>query len=216
MKKLAFLIICAFGALSSHQASAQSTLYVRVDGGGSFPINTMLNGLDDFSPSPMVGVGVGFKILPFLRTDVTASYRPGYNQSTTDPATGLLQKSDIKSLAAFLNGYFDIPTGTSISPYVGAGVGAARNQVGTTTVTDGVTTLSVPGATKTSFAYQAMVGLSIPIFVGVAFDAGYHFVDVGRFSTSANGNINGVPVAVAAQSGRLKAHEIQLGLRVGF
>jgi opacity protein-like surface antigen len=221
MKKLAFSIFCALCALCAQEATAQtaSNFYVRIDGGGSFPIDTNLSGFDSFSPSAVVGAGVGFKILPFLRTDVTASYRTDYNQNTTDPNTFIMQKSDIKSLAGFFNAYFDIPTGPlPITPYIGAGIGVARNQTGTTTETDVFgNTATADGATKTSFAYQAMAGISFPIFVGVAVDAGYHYVDLGRFTTAGTGTLNGVPAVLAApQTGRLKAHEIQLGLRIGF
>jgi opacity protein-like surface antigen len=219
MKKLAFSLFFALLLLSFHEARAQtaSKFYVRIDGGGSFPTGTSLAGLDDFSPSAMVDAGVGFKMLPFLRTDITASYRPDYNQNATNANTFLAQKSDIKSLAAFLNFYFDIPTGPlPVTPYVGAGIGAARNETGTTSQFDPFTgnTASVGGATKTSLAYQAMAGLSFPIFVGVAVDAGYHYVDLGHFTTAAGTTLNGA-VGVA-QTGRLKAHEFQLGLRVGF
>jgi opacity protein-like surface antigen len=220
MKKLAFSILCVLCALSARQAAAQtaSNFYVRVDAGGSFPIDTTLAGEQNFSPSAMVGGGVGFKILPFLRTDVTASYRTDYNENATDPNTFLQQKSDIKSLAGFFNAYFDIPTGPlPVKPYIGAGLGGARNQVGTTTEFDTLgNNISVTGATKTNFAYQAMLGVAFPIFPGIAIDAGYHYVDLGRFTTGSAANLNGVPVSVVPATGRLKANEIQIGLRVGF
>jgi opacity protein-like surface antigen len=219
MKKLAFWLSCALLLLPFHEANGQTAnnFYVRVDGGGSFPINTNLAGFGNFGPSAMAGAGVGFKILPFLRTDVTASYRFDYNQNATDLSTGLSQTSDIKSLAGFFNAYFDIPTGpVPIKPYLGAGVGAARNQVGSTTETDGVDTATVSGATKTSFAYQVMAGLSFPVFIGSAIDVGYHFVDLGRFSTGSAGTEDGVPVTFAPSGGHLRAHELQLGLRIGF
>ena len=156
-------------------------------------------------------------MLPLLRTDVTASYRPGYSQNTTDPSTGIMQSSKIKSLAGFLNAYFDVPTGPlPITPYLGAGVGAARNEVGTTTESLGPLSATLAGATKTSFAYQAMAGFSFPIFIGVAVDAGYHFVDLGRFSTGSVATQNGVSATVGSSGGTLKAHEVQVGLRVGF
>jgi|HubBroStandDraft_1064217.scaffolds.fasta_scaffold17645_3 opacity protein-like surface antigen len=219
MKNLAFSIVCVLCALSAQQAAAQtaSNFYVRVDAGGSFPIDTTLAGEQNFSPSAMVGGGVGFKILPFLRTDVTASYRTDYNENATDPNTFLGQKSEIKSLAGFFNGYFDIPTGPlPIKPYIGAGVGAARNQTGTTSQFDPFTgnTASVDGATKMSFAYQAMLGVGFPIFPGITIDAGYHYVDLGRFTTAGGVSLNGTPGVPL--TGRLKANEIQLGLRVGF
>jgi opacity protein-like surface antigen len=220
MKKLAFSIFFALLLLSVSEASAQtaSKFYVRLDAGGSFPMDTNLAGFTGFSPSAVVDAGVGFKILPFLRTDVTVSYRPDYNQNTTDPNTFVQQKADIKSLASFFNAYFDIPTGPlPVTPYIGAGVGVSRNQTGSTFEADTFgNTISVSGATKTNFAYQVTAGLSFPIFVGIAFDASYHYVDLGRFTTGSSANLNGAGVTVVPESGRLKANEVMIGLRIGF
>jgi opacity protein-like surface antigen len=219
MKKLAILLFGGLLLLSFHAASAQtaSNFYVRVDGGGSFPIDTNLAGFENFGPSGMVGAGVGFKILPFLRTDVTASYRFDYDQNATNLNNGVMQTSDIKSLAGFFNAYFDIPTGPlPIKPYIGAGLGVARNQVGNTTETNGIDTETVSGATRTSFAYQVMAGVSFPVFIASALDIGYHFVDLGRFSTGSAATFDGVAETVGPSGGHLRANEVQLGLRVGF
>jgi len=214
MTKLAFSIFGVLFAVAVHSAAAQtaSKLYVRVDAGGSFPTGSDLDGFD---PSAVVGAGVGIKILPFLRTDITASYRPSYAGSAT--VDGILEKSEIKNLSGFLNAYFDIPTGPfPLTPYVGAGVGIARNELGTTTATNGVSTVAIAGTTQTNLAFQLMGGVSFPIFVGTALDFSYHYLDAGQFKTSTNATLNGVPVALAASSGRLRAHEVQIGLRVGF
>jgi opacity protein-like surface antigen len=215
MKKLAFSIFCIVLGLAAHDAVAETAnnFYVRVDGGGSFPTGS---DLDHFDASGVVGAGVGFRFLPFFRTDVTVSYRPSYSGKTTD--LGLLEQSEVKNLSGFVNAYFDLPTGTPFTPYIGAGIGAARNEVGTTTFTDGVDTLAIAGATRTSLAYQAMAGFSYPIFLGVALDVSYHYLNAGRFKTSTSATFDGLPVlgGVEAGSGKLRAHEVQVGLRVGF
>ena len=62
MRKLAFSLLSALLLLSFQEARAQtaSNFYARLDGGGSFPINTKIEGFGDFSPSGVVGGGVGF------------------------------------------------------------------------------------------------------------------------------------------------------------
>src|SRR5229473_860465 len=103
--------------------SAPTFFYVRADAGGSFPTGSDLQGFD---PSPVVGAGVGFSPLPFLRTDVTISYRTDYPGSATDtttlPGITLNEKADIKSLVGMVNAYYDFPSVAGFTPYVGGGI----------------------------------------------------------------------------------------------
>jgi opacity protein-like surface antigen len=61
-----------------------------------------------------------------------------------------------------------------------------------------------------------MLGVAVPIFPGIAIDAGYHYVDLGRFTTGSAATLNGVATTVVPATSRLKANEIQVGLRIGF
>jgi opacity protein-like surface antigen len=213
MKKLGFLVLCMLCALSVPGANAQTptNFYVRADAGGSFPATSDLDG---FGASALIGGGLGFRILPFLRTDFTLSYRPNYGGSANE--NGVQATSSIHSLTGFFNAYVDIPTPTPFTPYLGAGLGIGRNTIGTTTLSSGGATGSVGGASETRLAYQAIAGLSYPVFVGAALDLSYHFVDAGRFTTSGTEVVNGVAVNIGPSSGKVLANEIQLGLRVGF
>jgi opacity protein-like surface antigen len=190
--------------------SAPTFFYVRADAGGSFPTGSDLQGFD---PSPVFGAGVGFSPLPFLRTDVTLTYRSDYPGSATNttilPGTTLTAKSDIKSLVGMVNAYFDLPVPGPVTPYVGGGIGAARNDLGTTTISAGGTQIAaVGGSTKTQFAWQAGAGVAFSVLPTIAIDIAYHYLDAGKFETAVIGG--------SSVSGRLKAHEVTAGLRVGF
>lgn len=188
--------------------SAPTLLYVRADAGGSFPTGSDLDG---FGTSPLFGVGVGFSPLPFLRTDVTLSYRSDYSGSATEailPGVTASEKSDIKSLVGMLNAYYDFPTFINVKPYIGGGVGLARNELGDTTVTVGGATATVGGSTKTQFAWQLGGGVAFSVAPAIALDIAYHYLDAGKFETAS--------FAGTTASGRLKAHEVTAGIRVGF
>lgn len=188
--------------------SAPTFLYVRADAGGSFPTG---NDLDGFGTSPLFGVGVGFSPLPFLRTDVTLSYRSDYSGSATEtisPGVTGSAKSDIKSLVGMLNAYYDFPTIINVKPYVGGGVGFARNELGDTTVTVGGATATIGGSTKTQFAWQLGGGVAFSVAPAIALDIAYHYLDAGKFETAS--------FAGTTASGRLRAHEVTAGIRVGF
>jgi opacity protein-like surface antigen len=198
--------------------SAPTFFYVRADAGGSFPTGSNLKGLD---PSPVFGAGIGFSPLPFLRTDVTLTYRSDYPGSATNttilPGIALNEKSDIKSLVGMVNAYYDFPSVAGFTPYVGGGIGIARNEIRTTTMSSGgVQLVAINGSTRNEFAWQAGAGLAISVLPAVAIDIGYHYLDAGKLQTSSPGTVLGMPVSGSPLSGRLKAHEVTAGLRVGF
>ena len=197
--------------------AAPTFLYGRIDAGGSFPTGSDLKGFD---PSPMVGVGLGFSPLPFLRTDATVSYRTEYSGSATDttsvPGATLSEKSNIKSVVGMVNAYFDFPTVAGFTPYVGGGAGVARNELGSTTISSGGTQLTINGSTKTNFAWQVGGGVAINILPTIALDIGYHYLDAGSVKSSTTGTVLGTPVSIGPASAKLRAHEVQAGIRVGF
>ncbi len=198
--------------------SAPTFFYVRADAGGSFPTGSDLQGFD---PSPVVGAGVGFSPLPFLRTDITISYRTDYPGSATDtttlPGITLNEKADIKSLVGMVNAYYDFPSVAGFTPYVGGGIGLARNELSTTTISSGGAQIAtINGSTKNEFAWQVGAGIAISVLPAVAIDIGYHYLDAGKFQTSSTGTVLGTPISGSPVSGRLKAHEVTAGLRIGF
>jgi opacity protein-like surface antigen len=221
MRRFALAMVSGAAVMLAGGAAAEAAptlLYGRVDAGGSFPTGSDFKGFD---PSPVVGAGLGFSPLPFLRTDVTVSYRSGYSGSATNttslPGTTLSAKSDIKSVVGMVNAYYDFPTFGGFTPYVGGGAGVAYNELGTTTVSSGGTQLAVvSGSTRTKFAWQVGGGLAISILPTIALDIGYHYLDAGKFQSGTTGTILGTLVPGSVVSGRLKAHEVIAGVRVGF
>ena len=88
-----------------------------------------------FDASPLVGLGVGYYVNDWLRFDATGEYRSkanfhGSQIVTSGGNTYTDEYSGSKSEWLFLlNGYVDLGTWQGFTPFVGAGVGAARNTI---------------------------------------------------------------------------------------
>jgi|SRR6185312_6273087 len=198
--------LAVMAAWISPAHSAPTFLYLRADAGGSFPTGSDLDG---FNPSSVFGAGIGFSPLPFLRTDVTVTYRSDYSGSGAVSGTPFAANSDITSFVGMVNAYFDFPTVGRFTPYVGGGGGVAHNELGSTTITAGGATVgTIGGASKTDFAWQLGGGVAISLLPTIALDIAYHYLDAGKFESAS--------FAGSTLSGRLKAHEVTAGIRVGF
>ncbi len=84
-----------------------------------------------------------------------------------------------KDRSIMLNAYYDIPTGTKLTPYIGGGIGLAFLEL----KGDG------EKEDSTEFAYQLGAGVSYAINDNWGMDAGYRYIKNGSLSwTDATGN----------------------------
>lgn len=218
MKKLTLL--CAFLCCIGHQAFA-GDVYGRIDTGYSWSTDM---GKDlsntDAGGSAILGVGVGYQINDYLRTDVTLGYRGWYNASGDVAFNGsnIGLGADIDSTVGLVNAYYDVGHFGRFTPYIGGGLGFSSNHVDQTNINvNGVNAAQVSGNTNTAFAWQAGVGTSIDIMPHLAFDIGYRYVDMGTAETGTTETLaNGTSVTVSAIKGGLYANEVQAGLRYTF
>src|SRR5262249_11173598 len=88
-----------------------------------------------FDSSGLFGAGVGYQFMPWLRADVTGEFRTAANFHGLDITTAggtIFPDSYSASKSEFLflaNVYADLGTWWCITPFVGAGVGVAWNQI---------------------------------------------------------------------------------------
>lgn len=216
--------------------SAQAQLYFRADTGYSKstsadfhdndpnlfiicgdPACNTPGKLDDFGNAFILSAGVGTRFNPSVRGDVTLGYRK-YKLDDSDAAlTPVKYTADIASLALMANAYYDFPAG-GFTPYVGVGIGASQNKLGTVSFNDGAGFGgSLPGDTKTNFAFAIMFGAGIPLGQSLILDVGYRYFDMGEVKAKSGGDvtINGVvvPPPYPGATGNLRAHELTIGLR---
>lgn len=169
--------------------------YVRLNSGYSF-------GNSGAGNSWLIGGGLGWRFSPNWRADLTLDYRPDYRQDTNF-GIGPGPKTGLDDLTAMANGYYDftLPMLNPLVPYIGGGIGVARNSYDGVTVQTGPTTTShLTGSEKDQFAWQAMAGVSYYFSPSLALDVGYRYLDAGNsgFGT------------------KLQANEVTAGLRFGF
>jgi len=127
--------------------------YLRADAGWSFL--QWSGGSNDSALA--IGGGAGYRFNDNLRTDLRVDYSGKYK-------TG--KNSDLSLTTVLGNMYFDIPTGTAITPYLGAGAGY------------GFASGSGNGGNKDGFTYALMAGASFDLTNNLALDVEYRFREV--------------------------------------
>lgn len=166
-------------------------------------------------------VGVSTK-LPYgaVRGEFEFGYKHGIKDNYTDAegvangATSIL-KADIETY--MFNLYYDIDTGTKLTPYVGAGIGLAH--------IDAKSSYDHPGAayshvneSDTKFAWQLSAGAAYALTDNLAVDLGYRYTDLG--SIKGNSDFMDAQTGAVAAPLNMKAdfesHEVMLGARYTF
>jgi opacity protein-like surface antigen len=162
--------------------------------------------LKDVGVGAVLSGGIGYRFSSHVRADLILGFR-GYVLNASDasvPATKF--KAPVISSSAIAGCYYDFAT-AGWTPYVGAGVGFAANDIGTVTLDNGAgLNGAFSGGSKSGVAGAIMAGVGIPLSPGSALDIGYRFVSLGKLEIAAEGGYGGA-------TGKLNAHELTLGLR---
>ncbi len=198
--------------------------------------------VQEIGTSWLVDGGIGFRFNPWLRIDFTTGYRGGYELDdvadeieTFEVANSFAGSlfAEITSIPVLINAYVDLGgvatgLGPSIVPYVGAGFGFARNEIGTihgVALSDPTKTLTAPGGSNVDLAWAIMAGFSAPLpgVRNLFLDVGYRYLDSGQIES------DGGPVLFGGEQnqsdgiivsdhigfeGDLRAHEFKAGLRL--
>lgn len=125
-------------------------------------------------------------------------YNKNADAKKTHNLYGRLFNTKIESQSLMINGYYDIDTGSKLTPYVGAGIGYAKIKG----------KLSVLGESPYSeddnnFAWQVGAGVGYALNDKVSLDAGYRYVDYGDFTKE-------------GLKWESSAHELYVGARYAF
>jgi opacity protein-like surface antigen len=178
-----------------------------------------------------VGIGFGYRFYPWLRADVTADYRFGANVRDFSPISDFSQGFNVETgklevTTVLVNAYLDLGTWWGLTPYLGAGVGVAEKRVhdfGTERIClsmrcgdpDPLATyplgpqgkLAFPDRTTVDFAWALMAGVAADVGRGMAVDAGYRFVDLGKAASGLDG------FGVGTKLKDIQTHEFRFGVR---
>jgi len=109
---------------------------------------------------------------------------------------------DVSSISMLFNGYIDFTNSSSVTPYIGAGLGIARVEISKVDV-PGYGDLTTKSVDDTVFAYQIGTGLLFKINDNIALDFKY------RYLGTEDPEYEGVKIPYGS-------HDISLGMRYIF
>jgi opacity protein-like surface antigen len=148
-----------------------------------------------------------------LRTEIEYMYRSDFNYKAdptfTNAGTPTKVDIDMNVQTLLFNAFLDIPTGTAVTPYVGAGLGWAFLE------SDGDVTVLATGApdsqsnSETNLAWQVGGGLAYAINDHWTADLGYRYIDFGGMEW-------GDTKRLGLKADEITAHEVLLGIRYTF
>jgi opacity protein-like surface antigen len=228
--------------LSAHPVIADASMipeeigtgwYLRGDIGGSFNRASGFGYNDATFANAKIGdsyapaIGFGYQFNDFVRADLTIDRVNTVSLSgsatcawwtTTDctnvaSTTATAERGSLSAVSVMLNGYADLGSWSGITPYIGAGVGAAYVRYGAhQSTTSGSTAADrVFGARDDwTLAANAMAGLSYVVADGLMLDVGYRFLWIDNAQSGAE--------TTSLETGRvglhdLTAHQVRVGLR---
>src|SRR6185312_2177231 len=212
------------------------SVYVRGDIGGAFGTDTTFKnvpslpgGSGSTQPSTvnnsiMYGGGIGIRINPMFRTDITIDGIRRLNIEGTNSARPAVSSSaHVSSVVGLVNGYFDLnglwPTIFGrFQPYIDAGVGVARNDLSRTSFAAGAgaTVGSVSSHAVMHFAWGAGAGVAYAVAPHLLVDLNYKYLDLGQMHSGTTFSALGTAVNTPRMVADLKAHTVMLGLRYEF
>ncbi|GJD63835.1 outer membrane protein [Methylobacterium frigidaeris] len=208
----------------------------------------------DLGGGGFAGIGVGYQFNSWLRGDVTGEYRfssgfrtndrfkskyPTYDEAGLrrdhDDATYETTNGNYSAAVVLVNGYADLGTYYGVTPFVGAGVGAAFHHFSglseSSQITGSYTYADYPewgkygyqsisggtykNQTKTSLAWALHAGLSYAVTPNVKLELAYRYLNLGEGSTGVLNCFCGTPLAPIKVKD-IEAHDIKLGMRWMF
>jgi len=186
MKKSTYMLACGAALAAFHSAHA-------VAGEGYYG---GIKGI--FVPDQEVrsrrynsGAGAGISFGNHLTPNIRAEADLAHTRADVKPNGA----GSLRLTTAMANLYYDFPTGTAVTPYVGAGLGSVYGQA-----TDDIHTDDDDFA----FGYQLMAGASVEMQNGREFVAGYRFLDGQDLNVSGGRDFE------------MGSHNIEIGYRMPF
>lgn len=171
----------------------------------------------------LIGGGVGYRFSPWFRGDVTFDYEfpSEFNGRAPCKKTCIKggnayskESADLSAFTALVNGYVDFGTWNSVTPYIGAGVGASNVAISNYHFKNpNGTTGKWKDGDKWNFAWAATAGLAFAVTEAVSIDLNYRFVSLGDGQT---GNVKIGTGKNPVKFEDIYAHEVRIGLRYMF
>ena len=187
----------------------------------------------DFGASPAVELAFGAAVRSNVRLEAVAEYRPRLEfdgrANFLAPERRQSVVADASSMSIWLAANVDVRTLTmpgigETTPFIGLGIGAARNRIGETRMSFPRTTTLVPGGRRTNATWMLTAGLSKSLSERTALELAWRYADLGDMHTGrGNGQVvwrdgsrEPLPLDLAPTEARLRSHGLRLAVRHTF
>ena len=194
-----------------------------------------------FDTAGIFGLGVGYTFNNWLRGDITGQYRGNSNFKATDivtfPAYGLVG-SGVNNYTAsksewliMANAYVDLGTWWNVTPFIGAGVGAARVTIANYT-DNGAHNVNydaasggyylggaVPSfanasaASQWNLAWAVHAGLAYRVNPNLTLELAYSYVNLGKGVTGPVTTYTNFTRGVPMEFHDITSHDVKFGVR---
>ncbi len=188
----------------------------------------------DFGYFPMAEAAAGRQFLPWLRADLSMSYRFSMNYDgrtnflSVRPNQPVSAKAD--SISGMVNVFIDfngfLPDKIlwRFQPYAGGGVGLSYNRVGQMTFlfpdNQGKHKISItPSGDRKNLAYMLAIGTGVILTEHLSMDFAYRYFDLGRVETSPGNmfmDVKPAGIAINGIESPIRLHGLSVGLRYMF
>ena len=175
----------------------------------------------DLGSAGVVGIGGGRYFNNNIRGEMSLNYRDGHQLDTTGTVyAGFSYKANLKSVSMFLSGYYDFNSidlsGKSLTPYLGGGIGLARNDMDDLDVRRYNSFItSIKGKNVTEFAWKLGAGANLKLTEKCSLDLNYQFVDLGKFKSGSLVSSTMTDMQKPFE-GDYQTNELTIGLRYKF
>jgi opacity protein-like surface antigen len=212
-----------------------STVPPALFGCANGPDGVSIGARGDFSDTPLAEVALGYS-RQWLRVEAVLSWRPSYDfdgqaNFLNVPLGQQPVSGKVDSLSLMGAAYVDLAKVVSawrdarIQPYVGAAVGAARNETERMTYrfpSIGAEAVTItPDGSWSGLAYSLTAGVSIPLGAATTLDVAYRYVDLGRVETDVGVAAirrpsTSLDLTIAPTRADLRGDELLVSLRHAF
>lgn len=184
-----------------------------------------------FDAAPFFGIGIGYNFNDWLRLDVTGEYRGRANFHGLDigalPGGGYATDRYTASKSEWtflLNGYVDLGTWHSITPFVGAGIGMSRNTIinfgdfatcinSSSCAGSGGSDAYAGTVSKWNMAWALHAGLAYKVSKNFTVELAYRYLNLGNAVTGPTVAFDGSQSFPPFEFRHLTSHDVKLGLR---
>ncbi|NJL18611.1 MAG: outer membrane beta-barrel protein [Nitrospira sp.] len=234
------LLATIFACVGSAHAAEDNSLYVEAFGGNAGNVFGMPDGKNnvgasfdgrtksiDMSRNGLFGVRMGYKISSNWHTDLSYySVDSDLDWSASFPPTTAFPQgattnfiAELDSQVLLVSAYYSFNSESKLSPYVGLGLGVARNKLHRATESfEGQQFASIKNSTQQSVAYRAAVGADYSISEKWKLNMDLSLINL---SEATSGATRTLPGGLLEPIGRYEFDDIwrasfTLGLRYSF